>query len=75
LGYLPQSFGVYPGVSAKNLLDHFASLKGITNGGERKALVDHLLNQVNLYDTRDLAISGFGGFGTSLDGPQTDWPS
>ncbi len=48
LGYLPQSFGVYPGVSAEKLLDHFAALKGITNGKERKELVKHLLHQVNL---------------------------
>ena len=61
LGYLPQSFGVYPGVSAEKLLDHFAALKGITNGKERKELVTHLLNQVNLYQARDRAVSGFSG--------------
>lgn len=61
LGYLPQSFGVYPGVSAEKLLDHFASLKGITNGKERKEWVQHLLKQVNLYDARDRAVSGFSG--------------
>jgi ABC-type multidrug transport system ATPase subunit len=61
LGYLPQSFGVYPGVSAEKLLDHFASLKGITNGKERKEWVQHLLKQVNLYEARDRAVSGFSG--------------
>ncbi|MBE9111541.1 ABC transporter ATP-binding protein [Nodosilinea sp. LEGE 07298] len=61
LGYLPQYFGVYPGVSAEKLLDHFAALKGITNGKERKELVTHLLNQVNLYEARDRAVSGFSG--------------
>lgn len=61
LGYLPQSFGVYPGVSAEKLLDHFASLKGITNGKERKELVKYLLHQVNLYEARDRAVSGFSG--------------
>jgi ABC-2 type transport system ATP-binding protein len=61
LGYLPQYFGVYPGVSAEKLLDHFAALKGITNGKERKALVKHLLEQVNLYEARDRAVSGFSG--------------
>src|SRR3954462_6780791 len=29
LGYLPQEFGVYPKVSAEELLEHFALLKGI----------------------------------------------
>jgi ABC-type multidrug transport system ATPase subunit len=61
LGYLPQSFGVYPGVSAEKLLNHFAALKGITNGKERQGLVKHLLNQVNLYEARDRAVSGFSG--------------
>ncbi|WP_035986610.1 ABC transporter ATP-binding protein [Leptolyngbya sp. KIOST-1] len=61
LGYLPQSFGVYPGVSAEKLLDHFAALKGITNGKERKELVKHLLEQVNLHEARDRAVSGFSG--------------
>jgi len=61
LGYLPQSFGVYPGVSAENLLNHFAALKGVTNGKERKVLVKHLLHQVNLYEARDRAVSGFSG--------------
>lgn len=61
LGYLPQYFGVYPGVSAESLLDHFAALKGITNGKERKELVKHLLKQVNLYEARDRAVSGFSG--------------
>jgi ABC-2 type transport system ATP-binding protein len=61
LGYLPQYFGVYPGVSAENLLNHFAALKGVTNGKERKDLVKHLLHQVNLYEARDRAVSGFSG--------------
>lgn len=61
LGYLPQSFGVYPGVSAEDLLTHFAALKGITNSKERKEVVKHLLYQVNLYEARDRAVSGFSG--------------
>jgi ABC-type multidrug transport system ATPase subunit len=61
LGYLPQSFGVYPGVSAERLLDHFAALKGMTNGKARKELVEHLLHEVNLYAARDRAVSGFSG--------------
>ncbi|MUG96927.1 ATP-binding cassette domain-containing protein [Scytonema sp. UIC 10036] len=61
LGYLPQNFGVYPDISAENLLNHFAALKGITNGKERKALVNYLLQQVNLYEARDRAVSGFSG--------------
>src|SRR6202034_2574463 len=45
LGYLPQEFGVYPKVSAEDLLDHLASLKGITKSGERKDAVHALLQQ------------------------------
>lgn len=61
LGYLPQDFGVYPRVTAQGLLDHLAILKGIVNRRERKALVDRLLNQVNLVDVRRKAIAGFSG--------------
>ncbi len=61
LGYLPQDFGVYPRVSAQDMLDHMAVLKGISNGRERKATVEALLHQVNLWDQRRKALSGFSG--------------
>lgn len=61
LGYLPQEFGVYPRVSAQDLLQHMAVLKGITNKGERNALVDALLERVNLHEQRKKAVSGFSG--------------
>ncbi len=61
LGYLPQSFGVYQGVSAVNLLNHLAILKGVTNRKERKETVDYLLKQVNLYEVRHKAVSGYSG--------------
>ena len=61
LGYLPQSFGVYPRVSAIELLDHLAILKGIMNTKERKEVVDGLLARTNLYQHRKKAVSGFSG--------------
>lgn len=61
LGYLPQDFGVYPRISAQAMLDHMAVLKGVTNAGERKAMVEHLLNQTNLWSVRGKAIAGFSG--------------
>jgi ABC-type multidrug transport system ATPase subunit len=61
LGYLPQEFGVYPKVSAEDLLDHFAVLKGITARGDRKATVEALLRQVNLWDVRKKRLGGFSG--------------
>ncbi|MBL0028719.1 MAG: ABC transporter ATP-binding protein [Rhodanobacteraceae bacterium] len=61
LGYLPQDFGVYPKVSAEDLLDHFAALKGYTNGRERKDVVASLLQQVNLWDVRKQKLGGFSG--------------
>ncbi|NQZ10103.1 MAG: ABC transporter ATP-binding protein [Algicola sp.] len=61
LGYLPQSFGVYPRVTAYKLLDHLAVLKGLTNKGERKDVVEGLLAQTNLYQHRSKAVSGFSG--------------
>ncbi len=61
LGYLPQDFGVYPRVSAYDMLDHMAVLKGISNGKDRKATVGALLNQVNLWPVRGKALAGFSG--------------
>jgi ABC-2 type transport system ATP-binding protein len=61
LGYLPQDFGVYPRVSAYDMLDHLAVLKGIASRGERKTTVEALLQQVNLWDVRKKAIAGFSG--------------
>lgn len=61
LGYLPQEFGVYPRITASQLLDHVAILKGISNKKERKNLVDYLLQKVNLYDKRNKSVKGFSG--------------
>ena len=61
LGYLPQDFGVYPRVSALDLLDHLAVLKGIASRGERRSTVEALLQQVNLWDVRKKAVAGFSG--------------
>ncbi len=61
LGYLPQEFGVYPRTSAVDLLDHLAMLKGFGNGSERKEIVNHLLNKVNLYEHRKNAVSSYSG--------------
>ena len=61
LGYLPQDFGVYPRVSALDLLDHMAVLKGIAGRGERKDTVETLLHQVNLWDVRKKAVAGYSG--------------
>ncbi|HWW59844.1 MAG TPA: ABC transporter ATP-binding protein [Thermoanaerobaculia bacterium] len=58
LGYLPQDFGVYPGISAFALLDHIAVLKGVANRGEQ---VNALLELTNLYDVRKKAVSTFSG--------------
>jgi ABC-type multidrug transport system ATPase subunit len=61
LGYLPQEFGVYPKISALDLLNHLAILKGITAAGERKEVVEVLLNQTNLWDARKKALSTYSG--------------
>jgi ABC-2 type transport system ATP-binding protein len=61
LGYLPQDFGVYPRVSALDLLDHLAVLKGLTSKVERRETVEALLNQVNLWAVRKKAVAGFSG--------------
>ena len=61
LGYLPQEFGVYPKVTAEDLLDHFAVLKGITDRAERRRLVTALLEQTNLQRDRAKQLGGFSG--------------
>src|SRR4029079_4832898 len=61
LGYLPQDFGVYPRVSAYELLDHMASLKGITVAADRKATVETLLVQTNLWNVRTKMVAGYSG--------------
>ncbi|WP_339914251.1 ABC transporter ATP-binding protein [uncultured Brevundimonas sp.] len=61
LGYLPQDFGVYPRVSCYDMLNHMAVLKGIADGHERKATIESLLNQTNLWSVRKKALAGFSG--------------
>jgi ABC-2 type transport system ATP-binding protein len=61
LGYLPQDFGFYPKVSAEDMLNHFAILKGISNKAERKEVCDALLHQTNLYEVRDKYIGDYSG--------------
>ena len=61
LGYLPQDFGVYPKVSAEELLDHLARLKGLGDRRQRRDVVDTLLRQTNLHDVRRKALGGYSG--------------
>lgn len=61
LGYLPQSFGVYPKMSALELLNYFATLKGIGNKQERQAIVKEVLEITNLYDVRHKNVAGYSG--------------
>jgi len=61
LGYLPQAFGVYPRITAAQLLDHLCILKGVANKNERRELVDYLLQKVNLYEERNKSVKGFSG--------------
>jgi len=61
LGYLPQQFGLYPKISAEVLLNHFAILKGLTNKGERKDVVNALLHKTNLHNVKKQNFEGFSG--------------
>jgi ABC-type multidrug transport system ATPase subunit len=61
LGYLPQEFGVYPRISAIDMLRHLAVMKGISKSGERKEIVDAILHQTNLWDARKKALSTYSG--------------
>ncbi|HUI74861.1 MAG TPA: ABC transporter ATP-binding protein [Candidatus Acidoferrum sp.] len=61
LGYLPQEFGVYPKMTAHDLLSHLAVMKGVMKASERKEMVEALLHQTNLWDARKKALGGFSG--------------
>jgi len=61
LGYLPQSFGVFPKVSAEKLLDYFAVLKGIASKKDRKSVVQEVLELTNLYNVRKKSVSNYSG--------------
>jgi ABC-type multidrug transport system ATPase subunit len=61
LGYLPQEFGVYPKISSYNMLNHIASLKGVSNNGERKDLVESLLTKTNLWHVRNKSLGTYSG--------------
>ena len=61
LGYLPQEFGVYPKISALDMLHHLAVMKGVTHAKERSEMVDALLEQTNLWEVRKKALSTFSG--------------
>lgn len=61
LGFLPQDFGVYPKISAYDLLEHIAVLKGITDSKHRKKQILDLLEKVNLLDVRNKEVHTFSG--------------
>jgi len=61
LGYLPQSFGVYPKMSAEDLLDYFATLKGVSSKTERQQIVKEVLEITNLYEVRKKNVAGYSG--------------
>lgn len=61
LGYLPQEFGLYPTLTAEQTLNYLAKLKGVTSDRERKALIDALLERVNLSSASKQKVGGFSG--------------
>lgn len=61
LGYLPQEFGVYPNLSAADLLQYFAKLKGIKSKADRDAIIHRVLEVTNLWDVRNKSVSGYSG--------------
>ena len=61
LGYLPQDFGLYPALTAEQMLDYFAKLKGVADKEERRALIDALLDRVNLSSAGKQRLGGFSG--------------
>lgn len=60
LGYLPQDFGVYPNLTAREFLRYLAAVKGLTAQSAR-ARVDELLDLVNLTDVRNRPLGRYSG--------------
>lgn len=61
LGFLPQDFGVYPKVSALDLLTHIATLKGLQPSVERTEHIHALLEKTNLLEHRKRDVHTFSG--------------
>ena len=61
LGYLPQDFGLYPTLTAEQMLNYFAKLKGVADKDERRVLIDALFERVNLSSARKQRLGGFSG--------------
>jgi len=61
LGYLPQSFGVYPKMTAKKLLHYFAALKGIASKKDRETMVDYVLDITNLTKVKNREVARYSG--------------
>ncbi|MEL7422478.1 MAG: ABC transporter ATP-binding protein [Bacteroidota bacterium] len=61
LGYLPQSFGVYPRMSADQLLHYLARLKGIASRKDRQRMIDYCLEVTNLTEARRKHVSSYSG--------------
>ena len=61
LGFLPQDFDFYPNISAVDMLNHFARLKGVTNPKERKEIVSYYLNKVNLFEVKKKHLGSYSG--------------
>ncbi|XQW86417.1 ABC transporter ATP-binding protein [Thalassotalea piscium] len=60
LGYLPQSFGVYPNMSCRTLLQHIAVLKGVDKSASQTQ-IEHLLEVVNLSSVAHKRVVNFSG--------------
>jgi ABC-2 type transport system ATP-binding protein len=57
LGYLPQDFGVYENLTAREFLSYFAALKGVHS----KSKIGEMLEMVNLHHAANRAVGGFSG--------------
>ncbi len=61
LGYLPQEFGLYPKVTAVELLDHLARIKGVARSADRRRTVNTLLERTNLSAARGRRLGTYSG--------------
>lgn len=60
LGYLPQDFGVYPALSAREFLGFLAAVKGLS-GAKARERIDTCLSLVGLSDAADRRLGEYSG--------------
>jgi ABC-2 type transport system ATP-binding protein len=61
LGYLPQDFGAYPDLNAREFLDYIGLLKGMNDRVARRRRIEELLETVALTQDANRKLKTYSG--------------